>query len=165
MKNQLAACLVAFVTACTSAGVESDPISQGANPGSAAGTCAEPEGPIHNYNTAGELTALVVGQWVRCSGPDLLQSPQNGGVGIEFDADGTYHVLASDGAGGVITENGFNYQGTWIAEPPPDNAVLTLVPATGGRTDFDLTFEDSPQKFAVNISLGIDNESIYASAH
>lgn len=164
--------------ACTTEGVQSDPLGHagsngsgsdgsGSNGGNGSGggaltaNCDAAQGPEHPYTQASELDHLVLGQWIHCSGPSIFSNEQ---LGLEFDADGTYHLLASDGHGGIAVLSGFGNQGTWDASQEGASSVQwNIHPDPNSGTGGFPTFEDSPRKFAMLVNYSTDY-SIYAIA-
>lgn len=152
--------LILLVAGCTSEGALSQsgeitkPIGVGAgsdtNPDpdpAVSASCTLPEGPQHAYSTVSDFNALATGAWVRCAGPKIFPNEQ---AGIEFDADGTYSLLADDGHGGFTKLTGFGNQGTWDGSQESATWVQWNIHATpSSGTGGTPTFEDSPRRFAM----------------
>jgi hypothetical protein len=118
--------------------------------------CNAPDGPMHDYSTTSELSQLIAGTWVHCSGPTLMGAEEQG---IEFLAGGTYYVLISDGEGGLVRETGFDGQGTWVGlQLTPTSVEFAWDNTSHTGEEGTIAFEDTPQKLLV--SLG--ESSIYA---
>ena len=149
-------------SACTLAGVETHPVGHtgtgnadvdGGTGTDVSANCNAAQGPEHPYTMVSELEQLVLGQWIHCSGPTLLDNEQ---LGVEFDADGTYHMLAGDGDGGITVLNGFGNQGTWDAAQEGATAVQwDIHPDPNSGNGGYPTFEDSPRMFALEARRGI----------
>jgi|SRR5580704_14393946 hypothetical protein len=145
--------LVLLFAAACGQGVHSDP--QELAPGEAA--CSTADGPLHDYSTSAELGQLIVGTWVNCSGPTLMGDDEQA---IEFDPDGTYHVLVDDGQGGLAPATGFDGQGTWVGlQLTPTSVEFAWDNASHTGQEGDISFEDQPRKF----SLALGQSSVYAS--
>lgn len=169
MRFHLMTCCLLLAGACTTNGVSTNPADEGVRttPGAIFDACNTAQGTEHPYTTKAELATLVVGRWARCSGPSPLEgSAPSGGVGIQIDADGTYHVLESDGSGGARARAGFGNQGTWDiwdggpTAPPQFN----LHPTPNEEIGLYPVFEDGPRKFGLSdIALGAESQSVYAA--
>ena len=156
MKNHTASFVVAALvvaSACTATGVQTDPVDTSV---AYAGNCNAPQGPIESYTTDDALTQSLVGKWVRCSGPSLLDNEQ---VGVELDSDGTYHMLGDDGAGGVGELSGFGMQGTWSASL----GSLYIHPTENSGEGGGVTLESGPRKLDAQWNYN-DEDSMYAIA-
>lgn len=157
--------LILLVTGCTSEGVLTQP-GETSNPETVTtppvpASCSQPEGPLHAYSTVSEFNALAIGRWVRCSGPKIIQSEQ---AGIEFDADGSYFVLADDGHGGVTKLTGFGNQGMWDGSQETATTVQwNIHPMPNAGTGGAALFEDNPRRFSMETVTNHD-VSIYVIA-
>src|SRR5580704_17730809 len=138
---------------CATNDAQTDPIDSAA---AYAANCAAALGPVQAFATDGELMQLLVGEWIRCSGPALFDNEQ---IGFELGADGTYRLLADDGAGGAGALDGFDVQGTWdVAEGILVFQMTSNVSESGG-----VTLEAAPRKLDAQFGYsGMD--SIYAIA-
>jgi hypothetical protein len=75
-----------------------------------AAQCADPVGRVDLASVA-QTESLLVGTWIQCEG-EPLPYPPGDNVGIQFDADGTYHrVYEVDGS--LVRTEGLLEQGTW----------------------------------------------------
>jgi hypothetical protein len=168
MNFHLMTCCLLLTGACTTDGVSISPADESvhATPGAISDACSTAQGTEHPYSTAAELATLIIGQWVRCSGPSPLQdTAQAGGVGIKIDADGTYHVLERDGSGGARPRAGFGNQGAWdIWDEGTSAPQFNLHPAPNQEIGLYPVFEDDPRKFWLsNIATGVESQSVYAA--
>src|SRR5262245_25553803 len=103
--------------------------------------CNQPDGPLHPYSTQAEQTALLLGRWVRCSGPSINSADT---AGIEFVSDGTWHALQFDSANNLVrAPNGFDSAGTFVSF---GTKQLNIVRSDGGTYIFAAAFEDNPRK-------------------
>ncbi len=126
--------------------------------GIAAQKCAQPEGPLHPYTQQAQVEQLIVGRWLHCSGPSLLEDEQ---AGIEFVADGTYFGLAFDGSK-LVRTTGFEKQGTWDAYQETEISVqLNWHPTPASGNGGAPLFEDNPRRFAIDLG---GSPSIYVIA-
>jgi hypothetical protein len=144
-------------------GVESDPqlgqtpgggsgsSMQGPSEGSGDDPCAVPEGPLHAYKTAEELSALILGKWRQCSGPVPPTFDANT-RGLEFVADGTYHTLIDNGKGELVRAAGFPTEGMWGTRQINDLVLFDLHPTPSTVFGDPPRFEDDPRRFAFNPS-------------
>jgi hypothetical protein len=156
MKQHMA--IVAFASlpiagACATNDTQADPIDTAV---AYAANCDAAQGPVQSFATDSELTQLLLGQWIRCSGPALFDNEQ---LGFELGSDGTYHLLGDDGAGGAEALDGFDVQGTWnVFEGLLVFQMTSDVSESGG-----VTLETGPRKFDAQFGYsGMD--SIYAIA-
>jgi hypothetical protein len=148
--------LLASLAVGCGVGVESNPELPPSNPElspieRAMQECDVPQGPLHSYTKASELETLILGQWLRCSGPPWLADSD----GIEFADDHTFFALIDDGLGKLVRRTGFGNQGTWDASQETEtwvqlNTHLTPAGGNGGSP----AFEDTPSRFAINLATG-----------
>ncbi|HEY1812221.1 MAG TPA: hypothetical protein VGG74_07675 [Kofleriaceae bacterium] len=144
---------MAIAGACTTNDDQVDPIDRAT---SYAANCDAAQGAVQSFATDSELTQLLVGPWIRCSGPALFDNEQ---LGFALGSDGTYHLLADDGAGGADVLDGFDVQGTWdISE-----GLLVFQMTSNASESGGVTLETGPRKLDARFGYsGMD--SIYASA-
>jgi hypothetical protein len=152
--------LLVVLTAACGTGMDGEPtpvgsVGGGPSPGDAgapsASPCAAPEGPLHDYTTAAELEALVLGKWLQCSGP--RPPTLDGSRGVEFAADGRYFVLVDDGRGGLARGGGFTSEGRWDTSQATGTVVfLWFHPTPSSQFGDTPLFEDGPRRFAINPS-------------
>jgi hypothetical protein len=103
--------------------------------------CDGPHGPIDPTPTFADVQPRLIGAWYLCSEPNVYYLTKN----IEFAADGTYYVLADDGAGGLKRVYGLDAQGSW---PPPAGNEHTLWLAPGLYPDF----EKDPRRLRLTVA-------------
>lgn len=136
------------LAACTTSSSSGDPsiIQPDAAPPQT-GTCSDPEGPPHPFETAAEVNAMLPGRWQHCDGPVLRLNSD--APGIEFTADGVYYQLAGDA---LTRETGFAGQGTWTAtQTYGDNVEFDMTMDPGYHDFGSVAFEDSPRRFAITL--------------
>ncbi len=141
------------ITGCATNDSQTDPIGRAT---AYTANCGATQGPVQSFSTDSELTQLLVGPWVRCSGPALFDNEQ---IGFELGSDGTYHLLADDGAGGADALYGFDVQGTWnVSEGILVFQMTSDVSESGG-----VTLEAGPRKLDAQFGYS-EMDSIYAIA-
>ncbi|HEY1812932.1 MAG TPA: hypothetical protein VGG74_11335 [Kofleriaceae bacterium] len=155
--------LVLLVPACTTTGVDTDPLDVTGET-TYASNCSAPEGPEVTYGSNTDLTALATGKWIHCSGPTILDNEQ---AGVAYDADGTFHMLGPDGSGGTVELNGFQKQGLWdisdLVDGDPSIVAWYTRYDDGSSEGGDVVFETSPSKFFITIDYN-EEPSVYALA-
>jgi hypothetical protein len=107
-----------------------------------------------------EFNPLATGAWIHCTGPTIFQ---NETIGLEFDADGTYHLLADNGAGGFSELNGFNNQGTWDGSQEGNSVQWNIHPTPNSGLGGTAEFEQEPRRFSMYVNYNED-PSVYAIA-
>jgi hypothetical protein len=135
---------MAMVVAGCGAGVRVEPVPA---------ACRSPHGPAHAYAQWDELQTLLQGQWLYCSGPELVATSS---VGIEFVTDSTYYVLVLDASGRhVARSTNPEDDGSW------SNIAGTLVVAWKAFAAVDdvhtgvASFEDNPRRLLMDMdSIG-----------
>ncbi len=79
--------------------------------------CNQPDGPVMQFATYGQLRDLVVGSWLACSvNADPADTPASTEPIVasrQYIADGTWVNLALDASGGLVRVYGVDNQGTW----------------------------------------------------
>jgi hypothetical protein len=149
MTNYITVIAVLSVVACTTSssspgagsGVDSSQLLP--NGSTIEEVCSPPEGPGHPYTTADELSTLIVGTWVLCSGPSLSTTP--GSVGMEFDATSAFTQLVAGDGFVTVAPNDFEYGGTWTTYD--SYPVLGVTLASDDSVWIDTpAFEDAPRR-------------------
>ena len=149
-------CVLLGIAACGN-GVHADPrglmpdahqTGSGSGSGSAMpGTCSDPDGPLHPYTQASEVSALVVGRWRQCSGATPFAEAQ---AGVELLANGEFYFLQETG-GTLVRKSGFDSQGTWTAYQEGGSSVQFDFHITNTGTGGYPEFEDNPRKMAMRL--------------
>lgn len=130
------------------------------NPQTRAGHSYEPEGPVQAPSDLLQAHANLVGTWVRCSGPTLIDGEL---AALEFDDDGNFYNVDLD-HGVLVKLAGFQEQGTWDVEALSNGIFQWNI-----RTDPEHNvlgfpvFEGQPRKFSISVSYR-DETSVYAIA-
>jgi hypothetical protein len=151
---------IVATTACTSSSPSSTPSIAVEDNAAYAANCTAAEGPEQTYDAA-QMQQFAIGKWIHCSGPSILDDEQ---VGIDYEADGTYHMLGDDGAGNLVDLNGFGNQGTWdISADAPDLIGWYTHPDPASGIGGYPTVETGPRKFQIWLGEA-DDGSIYAIA-
>jgi hypothetical protein len=89
--------------------------------------CKAPRGTADPIKTKADMPLRLVGRWYFCpgSGKDK-QQPLSHDEGIEFDPDGTWWWLASDGAGGFMRKPGVENAGKWDQDWVDEDQANTI---------------------------------------
>lgn len=101
--------------------------------------CDAPHGPIDPTSTATETKERLVGAWYLCSEPNVYYLTKS----IEFRADGTFVVLADDGAGGLKRAQGLGSEGEWA--PQDGSPWITPGPMLP-------EFEKAPRRLRITVA-------------
>lgn len=154
MKHSIRALMIMLSVAACGATVDNDP-GAGADDGSdprqgGANRCPEPDGPRHDYTTSEELTGLITGKWIHCTGDTPF--PLDGSVGVEFTADGKYHTLVKGTGGAIVRGAGLASEGVWKVK---EGWLQLWVTPSVLYNDTPL-FEDSPRRVALATSFDGD---------
>ena len=80
-------------------------------PANLAANCAASPESVEAWESAGEMTACIVGQWLAC--PEFPVYGVGDGVGLEFTADGQMFRLLLDEDCNVVRGMGIDHVGTW----------------------------------------------------
>jgi hypothetical protein len=107
--------------------------------------CSPPEGPGHPYTTAAELSTLIAGTWVLCSGRSLSTTPNT--VGMKFDTAAVFTQLVAGDGFVTVAPNDFEYGGTWqvLDDYPAVDVTLASLDSVWVESP---AFEDQPRRFA-----------------
>jgi hypothetical protein len=163
MKAQMFLLVLVAAPACTTTGVDTDPLDVTGET-TYASNCTAPEGPEVTYGSNTDLSSLATGKWIHCSGPTILDDEQ---AGVAYDADGTFHMLAPDGSGGTVEIGGFNKQGTWdigfLVDGDPSVVTWETRFDDGSSRGGNVVFETSPSKFFITLDYDTD-PSVYTLA-
>ncbi len=111
--------------------------------------CALAETTVPGPRTAACLTSSMLGVWLRCSTPSVINTTDD--VGIEFDADGTFYQLYTDDGCTMRRGKSFGQTGTWESY---DNGTTTsgtpnlwvYLNYNGGSMGSTMTFGCAPRK-------------------
>jgi hypothetical protein len=110
--------------------------------------CDAPDGAMHAVTSATDVSTLVVGRWLHCSGPPLLG---RGERGIEFSSIGVYFALTADAEGHLSQIVGL--EGRWDATQLTETQVQFNWHPDTQTTDYAyLEFEDAPLRFVTTLT-------------
>ncbi len=124
---------------------------------SPAAQCTSGTGVVRPYATASQARALLVGQWLFCSGPALGPTTQ---LGLEFTSDSRVRVIHSGPSGDTVSGGGFLFEASLeladltSAEGPP-KFQLTLHWSSGSSVVYTLSFEDAPRRLVLTDVAGV----------
>jgi hypothetical protein len=137
---------------------QQQPLSNGST---IAEACSVPEGSLVSYTTRQQLTKLIVGTWVLCSGPSISTTPNS--VGLMFNADGSFTQLVSGDGFVTVAPDDFMYGGTWDVESDDVRNPYINANGTTAYVSMDFpTFEAGPGRFVQEDELSGDwTNSIY----
>ena len=101
---------------------------------------AAPDGHVIAYADESELSSLIVGAWLRCSGNAFPER----GAGILISADHTWNSLdEGNDTSCKRVETGFDYYGTWTAQKTGDLVQFNLLKIGGGGAFYFPIFSDT----------------------
>ena len=130
----------ALAGASARAGSEAGGSYPGGDPTSVPDCSASPAS-FESYSSSAELNRLLIGQWRRCTAPQLPGED----IGVEFTADGKFYPLTTDDAQQVVRRTGVDYEGSWVYSPPGSVSPISHQPSVEAFIELNSVITSAPQ--------------------